>query len=86
MTGSYEPGQMAMRFSGTMDSDQGVAVAALVEEGKLKLERGPHRALGHHPRIRREHLSEVGREAGGEPLRPVVWGIDEDEIVFTTLA
>ena len=52
MTGSNVPGQIAMRLSGAMDSDQGVAVAALVEQRQVELERRPPVALGHYPRSR----------------------------------
>jgi hypothetical protein len=37
--GSYEPGQIAVRLSGAIDSDQGVSIATLVEQRELELER-----------------------------------------------
>src|SRR3712207_3066969 len=37
--GSYEPGQTAMRLSGAMDADEGVAVAAFVFDGEVDLQR-----------------------------------------------
>src|ERR671922_1039176 len=48
--GSYEPGQTAMRGSGAMDADQGVAIAAFVQERQVQLERAAAGALRDHPR------------------------------------
>ena len=53
--GSYEPGQTAMRLSGAMDADEGVAVAAFVFEGEIDLQRRPAVALGDHRRPRCQH-------------------------------
>src|SRR3984885_14686849 len=39
VTGSNVPGQSAVRLMGAMDLNQGVAVAALVEQGQLQSER-----------------------------------------------
>src|SRR3954463_11509929 len=46
VTGSYEPGHTAMRLSGAMDADDGVAVAALVGRGQVGCDRGPATPLG----------------------------------------
>ena len=49
MTGSNVPGQIAVRLSGAMDSDQSVAVAALVEQLKIEGEGRSPVALAHYP-------------------------------------
>src|SRR5690349_17671264 len=64
-----------------VDSDEGVAVAALVDEGELEDQRRPAVALGDH--------AAAGREDGGHQrgqlrspfLRVTVWRVEEDEIV-----
>ena len=62
-----------MRVSGAMDSDQGVAVAALVEQREREAERGVPAGLGDHPRAgestagrSRSARSPGGRAAGME--------------------
>src|SRR5918994_655495 len=50
--GSYEPGQTAMRLSGAMDADEGVAVAAFVLQWEIDLQRRPAVALRDHRRPR----------------------------------
>src|SRR5438270_10779326 len=76
-----------MRLSGgdKEDADQGVAVAALVQESELsELQRRPSVALGHDARVRREHRDQRGGELPPERGRMAVWRVDEDEIVLTT--
>ena len=55
VTGSYEPGQTAMRLSGAMDSDQCVAVTALIEQRQFQVQRGASVALGDDSGVRCEH-------------------------------
>ena len=52
-----------------MDSDQGVAVAALVQQRQLELEWGSAVALGYDPRSRREHRPKRRRELPAEAAR-----------------
>src|SRR2546421_12907674 len=73
-----------MGLSGAMEVDQGVAVAALVEQLKLQSERAPTIALGDDAGIGRQHRRERRRELPSEGARKAVWGIDEDEIVLTS--
>src|SRR5918998_840610 len=86
VTGSYEPGQTAMRLSGAMDANQGVAVAAFVVQGKIDLQRRPAIALHDHRSLRchhgRERPRQVAPQGGGQP----VWRIEEDDIVLTRAA
>src|SRR5436305_10252601 len=78
---------MLIWMSVCVDSDQGVAVAALVEARQSRqLERGPAIAFSDHPRPRRQHRYEIVDEAWPEPGGVAVWGIEEDEIVLTALA
>src|SRR5215510_289823 len=70
--GSYEPGQTAMRGSGAMDADKGVAVAAFVEYGEFELERSTAVALCHHRCRGRENGRQRGRQLTPEaPRLPV---------------
>src|SRR3954470_6087305 len=81
VTGSYEPGQTAMRLSGAMDADDGVAVAALVGRGQVEIERGPAIALGDHQPAGLQHGGQRLRQLAPEALRQPVGRIEEDEIV-----
>src|SRR3954447_15285771 len=79
--GSKEPGQTAMRLSGTMDADHGLAVAALIGGGQVEVERGPAIALGDHVPAGRQYGGERLRQLAPEALRQPVGRIEEDEIV-----
>src|SRR5450755_3825939 len=74
-----------MRLSGVMDSDQCVAVHALVAERKLELQRLPAVALADHASAGSEHRCQRDRELASEAARAAVWGIEEHEIVLTTV-
>src|SRR2546421_4738445 len=74
---------MAMRLSGTMYADQGVAVSALVQQREVELERGSPIALGDDARAWRNHRRECRRQLRAEAARLAVWGIEEDQIVLT---
>src|SRR3954452_21698952 len=80
--GSYEPGTTAIRLSGAMDSDHGVAVAALVEQRERKAEGRLPAGLDRDPRARREHRGKVPVEVSRQRGRAPVWRIEEHEIVF----
>ena len=62
VTGSNVPGQIAYRLSGAIDSDQGVAVAALVEQRQIELDRGSPVALGDDAGAGCEHRRQRRRE------------------------
>src|SRR3954454_20303019 len=81
VTGSYEPGHTAMRLSGTMDADDGVAVAALVGRGQVEVEHGPAIALGDRQTSGSQHGGQWLRQLAPEALRQPVGRIEEDEIV-----
>src|SRR4051794_31219087 len=74
---------MAMRGSVGMESDQGVAVMALVFEVEVReVERRPAIALGDNDAAGREHGGERSRELVGEPRSVPVWRTEEDEMVL----
>src|SRR5689334_854248 len=75
-----------MRLSGAMDSDQCVAVTALVEQSQIELERRPPVALGHYPGAGNQNRSQRRRELRPEGARVTIWGIEEHEIVKTSVA
>src|ERR1700742_1746313 len=81
--GSKVPGQMAMRLSGVMNADQGVAVAALVEQRQFQLQCCPPIALCNDARARCEHRWQRLRKRTAEVAGGSVWGIEEDQIVLT---
>src|SRR5919108_870471 len=83
VTGSYVPGQTAMRGSGAMDADQGVAIAAFVQERQVQLERAAAVALGDHRRAGRQHGRQRGRQLAPEASGQPIWRVEEDEIVLT---
>ena len=85
VTGSNVPGQIAMRLSGAMDSDQGVAVAALVKQRQVELERRTPVALGDDPGTGRENRSQRCRELLPERARVAIWRIEEHQIVLTSV-
>src|SRR5207248_2643953 len=84
VTGSNVPGHIAMRLSGAMDSDQGVAIATLVEQRQVELERCPPVALGHYPCVGSENRSQRRRELSPKGARLAIWRIEEHEIVKTS--
>src|SRR5450755_1815229 len=71
-----------MRLSGTMDSNQGVAVAALVDEREIELQGRPPVALADHAAPRRQDGGQRGGELGGQAAHTAVWGIEENQIVL----
>src|SRR5437588_6236150 len=78
--------QIATRGSGGdigIDSNQGVAVAALIEQCEVKMQRGTPVAFGYHSRAGGKHLHQRGAQQTPEPGCVAVWGIQEDEIVLT---
>src|SRR3954451_4472932 len=81
VTGSYEPGHTAMRLSGAMDADDGVAIAALVGRGQVEVEHGPSISLGDRQPSGRQHGGQRLRQLAPEALRQPVGRIEEDEIV-----
>src|SRR5689334_1752283 len=68
-----------------MDVDQGVPVPARVEQLQSQLERVSTIALGNHSGARGQHRYERRLELPTEGARTTVWGVDEDEIVLTTV-
>src|SRR3954449_8875551 len=81
VTGSYEPGQTAMRLSGAMDADDGVAVAALVFDGEIDLERRAAVALCDDRAPRRQHGLQGRRQVVSDGPGQPVWRIEEDQII-----
>src|SRR5215213_3180951 len=79
--GSYEPGQTAMRLSGAMDADEGVAVPAFVFERQIDPQRRPAVALCDDGRPRCQHGREGRRQGVSEGRIQPVWRIEEDEII-----
>src|ERR1700753_7060 len=77
---------MAMRLSSGINLDQGVAVAALVGQHELQPERAAPVALRHYPRIGCTYRRQCRRQLPSEGARVAVWGIEEDQIVLTTVA
>ena len=77
---------MAMRLSSGMDLDQGVAVAALVEQRELQPERAAPVALCHYPRLGGKYRHQCRRQLPSEGARVAVWRVEEDQIVLTTVA
>src|SRR5947208_11318808 len=88
--GSYDPGQTAIVFSSgliaAMDPDRCVPVDPL----PLQRERQPQRrapvALHDDARARSQQRGQKLSEPALQALRPVVGGVDEDEIVFLLAA
>ena len=60
---------MAMRLSGVMNSDQGVAVAALVEQRQVQLQRRPPVALGDDARAGASTGVSAAESSAPRPLR-----------------
>src|ERR1700729_3146380 len=85
VTGSKVPGQIAMRLSGAMDSDEGVAVAGLVEQRQIEFEGRAPIALGHYPGTGRQNRSQRCRELLPERARVPIWRIEEHQIVLTSV-
>src|SRR5918999_4032251 len=83
VTGSYEPGQTAMRGSGGMDADQRVAVAAFVFERQPEVQRGATIAFGDHRRARSQDCRQRCRQLAPEVPRQPVGRVEEHEIVLT---
>src|SRR5215207_9827346 len=81
VTGSYEPGQTAMRLSGAMDADEGVAVAAFVVQGEIDLQRRPAITLGDHRRPRCQDGRKGRRQVAPDGRLQPIWRIEEDEII-----
>src|SRR5918994_3723662 len=79
--GSHEPGQTAMRGSGTMDGDQGVAVPALVEDRQAQLQRLTAIALGDHRGARCQYGRQRRRQLASQAPRQPVGRGEEHEIV-----
>src|SRR5581483_11576792 len=77
---------MAMRLSSGMDLNQGVAVAALVEQGELQPKRAAPVALCHYPGVGRKYRHQCRRQLPSEGARVAVWRVEEDQIVLTTVA
>src|ERR1039458_4335535 len=76
---------MAMRLSSGIDCNQGVAVAADVKRLERQLERAPAVAFGHYPRVGCEYRPQCGRQLSSEGAGLTVWGVNEHEIVLTSV-
>src|SRR5579875_2535027 len=72
-----------MRSVRGMDADQGVAVAALVEQRKPELERPAPVALGDDPATGVEQWLERRRQLLSESVVVAIWRVEEDQIVLT---
>src|SRR5262245_36182791 len=67
-----------------MDSDQGVAVAALEGRRGIDLDRGAATALGDQASPGRDDRPQV--ELSAEPRRIAIWRVKEDQIVWAARA
>src|SRR5689334_18332147 len=83
--GSKVPGQIATRLSGVMNADQGVAVAALVEQRQFQLQGCPPIALCNDACARCQYRWQRRRKRTAEVAGGLVWGIEEHEIVLTSV-
>src|SRR5438270_13237646 len=77
---------MAVRLSGGMDLNQGVAIAALVENRQLEPERATPVTLRHYPRVKGKYRRQCQRQLPSEGARVAVWRVEKDEIVLTRVA
>src|ERR1700684_891167 len=71
-----------MRSVRSMDADQGVAVTAFVEQGKVEFQRGSPVALGDGPAIRAEQRRQRRRQLVSEIVPVAIWGVEKDQIVL----
>src|SRR6185437_507488 len=77
---------MAIRLSSGIYLDQGVAVAACIEQPELEPERASPVTLCHYPGVGRKYRRQCRRQLPSEGARVAVWRVEEDQIVFTTVA
>src|SRR3984885_2208470 len=75
VTGSKVPGQRAVRLVGGMDLNQGVAIAALVEQGQVETERLTPVGLGHDACCGSERPGQCRRQPCAEWAGVAIWRV-----------
>src|SRR4051794_21765256 len=82
VTGSYEPGQMAVpfRLGDTVDGDERVAVGPLVGEREGEAQRVALVGFGHDEGVFGEEGGQGLGELAREPTRGTIWRVDEHEV------